>query len=111
MIHRVHEGTVTTFDGRTLAHLERGAEDGGPVFAPHGTPGCSLAPHAAPELDERHGVRWIAYDRPGYGLSDPHLGRSVADAPADIATIADGLGLDHFAVVGGSRRAPPAAAR
>ncbi len=110
MIHPVREGTVTTSDGRTLAYLERGAEDGLPVFALHGTPGCRFVRHPDQELYERHGVRWIAYDRPGYGLSDPHLGRSVADAPADIAAIADGLGLDLFAVVGGSGGAPHALA-
>jgi pimeloyl-ACP methyl ester carboxylesterase len=110
MIHPVREGTVTTPDGRTLAYLERGAQDGLPVFALHGTPGCRFVRHSDPELYERHGVRWIAYDRPGYGLSDPHLGRSVADAPADIAALADGLGLDRFAVVGGSGGAPHALA-
>jgi pimeloyl-ACP methyl ester carboxylesterase len=110
MIHPVHEGTVTTPDGRSLAYLERGAEDGLPVFALHGTPGCRFVRHSEPDLYERHGVRWIAYDRPGYGLSDPHLARSVADAPADIAALADGLGLDRFAVVGGSGGAPHALA-
>lgn len=110
MIRTVREGSVTTADGRTLAYVERGADDGLPVFGLHGTPGCRFARHSDPELYERHGVRWIAYDRPGYGLSDPHLGRSVADAPADIAAIADALGLDRFAVVGGSGGAPHALA-
>jgi pimeloyl-ACP methyl ester carboxylesterase len=110
MIRSVREGTVTAADGRTLAYLERGPEDGLPVFALHGTPGCRLVRHSDPTLYERHGVRWIAYDRPGYGLSDPHLGRSVADAPADIAAIAVALGLDRFAVVGGSGGAPHALA-
>jgi pimeloyl-ACP methyl ester carboxylesterase len=59
---------------------------------------------------ERHGVRMVVYDRPGYGRSDPHLGRSVADAAADIAAVADEVGLDRFAVVGGSGGAPHALA-
>jgi pimeloyl-ACP methyl ester carboxylesterase len=59
---------------------------------------------------ERHGVRMVVYDRPGYGLSDPHLGRSVADAAADVVTIADELGFERFAVVGGSGGAPHALA-
>ena len=82
--------------------VERGAPDGLPVFGLHGTPGSRLVRNADPDLYERHGVRWIAYDRPGYGGSDPHVGRSVADAPADIGAIADELGLDRFAVVGAS---------
>jgi pimeloyl-ACP methyl ester carboxylesterase len=52
----------------------------------------------------------IVYDRPGYGLSDPKPGRSVADAAADIAAIADDLGLDRFAVMGASGGAPHALA-
>jgi pimeloyl-ACP methyl ester carboxylesterase len=72
--------------------------------------GSRLGRHHDPDLYERHGVRWVAYDRPGYGRSDPHPGRSVADAPADVAAIADELGLERFAVVGGSGGAPHALA-
>ena len=104
------EGTAKTPDGRTLAHVERGAADGVPVLVNHGTPGSRLSRHPDSELYERHGVRMIAYDRPGYGLSDPHPGRSVADAASDIGAIADKLGLDRFAVVGGSGGAPHALA-
>jgi pimeloyl-ACP methyl ester carboxylesterase len=110
MIPPVREATCTAHDGRTLSVLERGAPDGLPVFALHGTPGSRLTRHADPHLYERHGVRWIAYDRPGYGGSDPQIGRSVADGAADVAAIADELGLDRFAVVGGSGGAPHALA-
>jgi pimeloyl-ACP methyl ester carboxylesterase len=110
MIKTVREGTALTRDGRTLAYLERGAADGQPVFALHGTPGTRLTRPADETLPARHGVRWITYDRPGYGLSEPRPGRSVADAPEDIATIADALGLERFAVVGGSGGAPHALA-
>ena len=55
-------------------------------------------------------MRAVAYDRPGYGGSDPQLGRSVADATADIAALADELGFERFAVVGGSGGAPHALA-
>src|SRR5205809_4638333 len=103
-------GTAATPDGRTLAYVERGAADGVPVLVNHGTPGSRLSRHPDKELYERHGVRMIAYDRPGYGLSDPHPGRSVADAASDIGAIADNLGLDRFAVVGGSGGAPHALA-
>jgi pimeloyl-ACP methyl ester carboxylesterase len=106
----VREGTITMPDGRTLGYVERGVEDGLPVVALHGTPGSRLVQLTNPELYERYGVRWIGYDRPGYGLSHPHPGRSVADAPADIAALADALGLDRFLVVGGSGGAPHALA-
>src|SRR5204862_7504517 len=44
------------------------------------------------------------------GRSDPRLGRSVADAAADIEAIADELGFERFAVAGGSGGAPHALA-
>jgi len=110
MITFVGEGTLTTADGRTLAYLERGPEDGMPVILSHGTPGSRFARHPDPGIYERHGVRVVAYDRPGYGRSDPNRGRSVADAAADIAAIADELGFDRFAAVGGSGGAPHALA-
>jgi pimeloyl-ACP methyl ester carboxylesterase len=111
MIARVvREGRLTAPDGRTLAYLERGPEDGFPVIVSHGTPGSRFARQPDPTLYERHRVRAVAYDRPGYGRSNPQPGRSVADAAADIAAIADVLGFDHIAVVGGSGGAPHALA-
>jgi pimeloyl-ACP methyl ester carboxylesterase len=104
------EGEARTSDGRTLAFVERGAADGVPVLVCHGTPGSRFTRHPDTTLYERHGVRMVAYDRPGYGKSDPHIGRSVADAAADIATIADELGFEYFVVVGGSGGAPHALA-
>jgi pimeloyl-ACP methyl ester carboxylesterase len=52
----------------------------------------------------------ITYDRAGYGESTRHPGRCVADAAADVATIADALGVKRFAVFGGSGGAPHALA-
>ncbi|HYX77458.1 MAG TPA: alpha/beta hydrolase [Gaiellaceae bacterium] len=104
------EGAVTTPDGRTLTYADRGAPDGVPVIVCHGTPGSRSARHPDPEIYARHGVRAVAYDRPGYGGSDPNIGRSVADAVPDIAALADGLGFERFAVVGGSGGAPHALA-
>lgn len=104
------EATFTTPDGRTIAYVERGPEDGLPVILSHGTPGSRLARHPDAGIYERHRVRVVAYDRPGYGLSDPQPGRAVVDAAADIAALADELGFDRFAVVGGSGGAPHALA-
>ncbi len=104
------DATFTTPDGRTIGYVERGAADGVPVIACHGTPGSRFTRHADPEIYTRHDVRFVPYDRPGYGLSDPQPGRAVADAAADIAALADHLGFDRFAVVGGSGGAPHALA-
>jgi pimeloyl-ACP methyl ester carboxylesterase len=111
MIPRVErEGTLTTKDGRTLAYFERGSADGVPVIVSHGTPGSRFTRHPDPNIYERHGVRAVVYDRPGYGRSDPHPGRAVVDAAADVEALADELGFERFVVVGGSGGAPHALA-
>jgi pimeloyl-ACP methyl ester carboxylesterase len=104
------EGTVRTGDGRTLAYVERGAADGLAVIVCHGTPGSRYTRHPDEEIYERHGIRAVVYDRPGYGRSDPKPGRSVADAAADVEAIADDFGFERFTVVGGSGGAPHALA-
>ena len=96
-------------DGRELWYCEWGLPEGHPVFVLHGTPGSRYLRHARGEY-ERQGVRAITYDRPGYGRSTRLVGRSVADSPADLAAIADELGLDRFAVVGISGGGPSALA-
>jgi pimeloyl-ACP methyl ester carboxylesterase len=93
-------------DGRTLAVLEAGDESGHAVIALHGTPGSGLLWRGLVEDAEARGMRLLSYDRPGYGGSDPHPGRTVADAVGDIAAIADALGVDRFAVEGGSGGGP-----
>ena len=98
--------TTTALDGRTLAFCEWGDPQGKPVFSLHGTPGSRLGRHPDEEVYRRAGVRAITYDRPGYGESTRRPGRRVADAAADVTTIADALELEHFAVMGGSGGAP-----
>jgi pimeloyl-ACP methyl ester carboxylesterase len=58
----------------------------------------------------RLGVLLISYDRPGYGQSSRHAGRRVADAAADVETIANELNIDRFSVVGRSGGGPHALA-
>jgi len=102
------EGTLETADGRLLGYVERGDADGSPVVLQHGTPGSRLGNHPDPTVFE--GIRFIAYDRPGYGLSDALPGRLVADAAADVGALADHLGLDRLAVFGISGGGPHALA-
>jgi pimeloyl-ACP methyl ester carboxylesterase len=102
--------TATTADGRRLAFAEWGVPDGFAVFTLHGTPGSRLGHHPDENVYRQAGVRVITYDRPGYGQSTRHPGRRVADAAADVASIADALGIDRFAVFGGSGGAPHALA-
>lgn len=102
--------TATASDGRTLAFCEWGDPDGFPVFSLHGTPGSRLGHHPDENVYLQARTRVITYDRAGYGESTRHPGRRVADAAADVAAIADELGLGRFAVFGGSGGAPHALA-
>jgi pimeloyl-ACP methyl ester carboxylesterase len=104
------DADVKTADGRTLRYQAVGAPRGTPIFLMHGTPGSRIGPRPRTSVLYRLGVRLISYDRPGYGGSGRHQGRSVADCAADVAGIADHLGLDTFAVVGRSGGGPHALA-
>jgi pimeloyl-ACP methyl ester carboxylesterase len=55
-------------------------------------------------------IKLIGYDRPGYGGSSPHPGRSVADCAPDVQAIADALGIERLAVWGLSGGGPHALA-
>jgi len=101
---------VATPDGRTLRIHLAGAEDGFPVLAHHGTPSAGILYAAwAADASER-GVHLIGYDRPGYGGSTRHQGRSVADAVDDVRAIAAALGIERLATWGVSGGGPHALA-
>jgi pimeloyl-ACP methyl ester carboxylesterase len=98
--------TVAAADGRTLAVAEWGDPQGSPVFLLHGTPGSRFGGQADASAFAEVGARVITYDRPGYGGSDRFRGRRVVDCVADVAAIADSLGIQRFAVTGGSSGGP-----
>lgn len=97
-------------DGRCLAYAEYGHPRGQPVFLFHGTPGSRRWFLGSEPVAERLGLRLIATDRPGYGLSDPHPGRTLLDWAEDVAHLADALHLERFSVLGVSGGGPHAAA-
>ena len=97
-------------DGRTLAYAEWGDLEGFPVFSLHGTPGSRLGRHSDENAYVDAGARVIIYDRPGYGGSERHPGRRVVDCVGDVDAIADHLGIERFAVIGGSGGGPHALA-
>jgi pimeloyl-ACP methyl ester carboxylesterase len=101
---------VEAAGGRRLSVEIAGARDGIPVFLLHGTPGGRNGPRPRGIVLYRLGIRLITYDRPGYGGSQPHPGRTVADAAHDVAAIADKLGIDRFSVAGRSGGGPHALA-
>jgi pimeloyl-ACP methyl ester carboxylesterase len=116
----VTEADVHLADGRVLHAYDTLADgvaastgsSGSPVavFWLHGSPNIGWPPEPLFAAAEANGLRWVSYDRPGYGGSSPHEGRTVASAAADVAAIADALGIGRFAVLGHSGGGPHALA-
>jgi pimeloyl-ACP methyl ester carboxylesterase len=72
----------------------------------HGTPGSRHSAHSAGLVGESHGARVIAFDRPGYGLSDPLRGRQIHDWPRDVEDALDLMGIERFSIFGYSGGGP-----
>jgi pimeloyl-ACP methyl ester carboxylesterase len=100
---------LTLADGRTLHAYDTGG-DGPVVVWHHGTPNIGTPPAPLFPLSEPLGIRWVSYDRPGYGGSTPRPDRDIASAAGDVAAIADALGIERFAVLGHSGGGPHALA-
>jgi pimeloyl-ACP methyl ester carboxylesterase len=108
----MRDATTMLQDGRTLAYAEIGsrAPDAPVVLYFHGAPSTRLdLADADGHLVKAH-VRVIAADRPGYGGSSPHRGRSMLDHVHDVVALADQCEIERFAVVGYSNGAPYALA-
>jgi pimeloyl-ACP methyl ester carboxylesterase len=97
-------------DRRELAWTEFGVPGGVPIVAFHGSPGSGYDFGGVSDTAAGKGVRLIAVDRPGYGLSTFDPARSYESGTRDIGELADHLGLDRFAVIGHSSGGPNAAA-
>jgi pimeloyl-ACP methyl ester carboxylesterase len=102
----VTETDLKLRDGRTLHVYDAAGEDGGQdrlaVFWQHGTPNLGAPPEPLLPAADRLGIRWVSHDRPSYGGSTPQPGRDLASVAADVAEIADALGIGRFAVMGHS---------
>lgn len=106
---RDEDRVIRLSDGRRLGYAETGDANGTPVLFFHGFGTTRVVcPSEEPAIDL--GVRLIAVDRPGIGLSDPLPGRNLLSWPADVAELADRLELECFAIVGWSGGGPYALA-
>ena len=113
MVQAVVTTSLVLEDGRKLHVYDTGAEsmeNALTVFWHHGTPNIGAPPEPLFPIPKKLGVRWVSYDRPGYGGSSPVPDRDVASAAADVAHIADALGVQKFAVMGHSGGGPHALA-
>ena len=102
--------TVRLPDGRLCGYAEYGDPDGVPVLGLHGTPGSRFMFRIAHEPARSLGIRLLAPERPGFGISSFHFSRNLETYALDIANFADLLGIGRFAVVGVSGGGPYAAA-
>lgn len=101
---------LTLSDGRQAGFAEWGDPAGTPVIYCHGFPGSRLEARLADSPAQALGIRLIAPDRPGFGISSPDPARTLATWPKDLVEIADHLGLSGFPVIGVSGGAPYAIA-
>ncbi len=96
--------------GRRLEFELSGPPDGSLLVLHHGTPGAGVAYAEWTQDGARRGLRHVCYSRPGYAGSARHAGRAVADCVADVAAIADALGVERFYSAGVSGGGPHALA-
>jgi pimeloyl-ACP methyl ester carboxylesterase len=97
-------------DGRWLGYAEYGDPYGKPLLCFHGGLSCRLDVRFAAGHCSETGVRLIAVDRPGIGLSSPQPERTLLGWPQDVAHLSRALGIPRFAVLGWSAGGPHALA-
>jgi pimeloyl-ACP methyl ester carboxylesterase len=89
-------------DGRAFEYSANGDPGRELLVFCIGTPGAVVDfPYIADAAAAR-GLRSVICSRPGYGGSTRNEGRTVADAAADTAALADHLGAERFLVAGWS---------
>jgi pimeloyl-ACP methyl ester carboxylesterase len=100
----VDETDLRERDGRTLRVYDTHPGDDArlPVFWHHGTPNLGIPPEPLFEAGEWLGLRWVSFDRPGYGGSTVAPGRTMTSVAHDVAAVADALGIDELTVMGHS---------
>ena len=102
--------TAITPDGRSL-DVHVAGPPGGEVLLFHmGTPSGSMPYPPAVEVMAARGLRYVAFNRAGYGSSTRRPGRSVADVAGDARTVLDHLGAERAVTVGWSGGGPHALA-
>jgi pimeloyl-ACP methyl ester carboxylesterase len=88
------DSSLSLSDGRRVGVCELGDRGGWPVLLSHGTPGSARwrpSPAGLSHVHER-GVRLITVSRPGYGVSDRLVARTVAAWAGDAAEVLIALG-------------------
>src|SRR3954470_3088289 len=84
--------------GRAVGIYEYGDPAGRPVFVFHGTPACGAGFAWADEAARGLGLRLLAADRPGVGLSARIDDYRVCDYAGQVEALADAMEIERFAV-------------
>jgi len=95
--------------GGRLLRVHSGG-DGTPIVYLHGGLGSILERPASDELVGRLGIRLLRIERPGFGASSRHFGRTLANWADDVRAVLDALGLARVGLLGWSGGAPHALA-
>jgi pimeloyl-ACP methyl ester carboxylesterase len=101
---------VALADGRRVGLSMHGDPEGWPLFLFHGSPSSRLGNEYTDEPARARGIRVLCPDRPGIGRSDPKARLDVGETAADVAELADALGIGRFGVLGYSGGGPYALA-
>src|SRR5436309_1100100 len=94
--HMPDELRLTLPDRRTLGYAEYGDPRGRVLVYLHGFPGSRVAGAVLDGTARVRGVRVLAPERPGLGLSSPQPGRTLLDHARDVRALAEALGADRF---------------
>jgi pimeloyl-ACP methyl ester carboxylesterase len=105
-----HTTTVTTPDGRSLDLYLAGPADGDVLLFHMGTPSSGLPYAPAVDVMAERNLRYVAFNRAGYGSSTRRPGRSVADVVEDARAVLDHLGAADALTIGWSGGGPHALA-
>lgn len=99
---------VSLRDGRRLAGFVGGADSDRALVFCHGTP-FPFAPYSFLEDEAgKRNLRLIGWARPGYGLSDPQPGRTVASFAGDAREVLETVGIGQAIAAGWSGGGPHA---
>lgn len=91
---------VALEDGRRLFYREYGVPGGVPVIYFHFGLSASMLPPAAAEAALKAGARVIAFERPGFGLSDPRKEYTLDGVASDVDELRRALGLTRVCLFG-----------
>lgn len=97
-------------DGRRVGYRVYGLPQGAPVYFFHGFPGSRLQAALVHAQALANGIALVAFDRPGFGLSDPAQAPTVDHIAGDVLDLSEALGHRRFAVLGVSCGGPHALA-